>query len=60
MVITASDDDGRDGGASSPELTAPAKTEKSPGYGQDDVQYDTGIWAWLQVLGAFFLWFNSW
>lgn len=27
-----------------------------------DVQldFDTGIKAWLQVLGAFFLWFNSW
>jgi hypothetical protein len=27
-----------------------------------DVQFnfDTGMKAWLQVLGAFFLWFNSW
>lgn len=22
--------------------------------------FDTGIQAWLQVLGAFFLWFNTW
>lgn len=22
--------------------------------------FDTGIRAWLQVLGAFFLWFNTW
>jgi hypothetical protein len=22
--------------------------------------FDTGLQAWLQVLGAFFLWFNTW
>lgn len=24
------------------------------------LEFDTGLKAWLQVLGAFFLWFNSW
>lgn len=24
------------------------------------LDFDTGMKAWLQVLGAFFLWFNSW
>lgn len=24
------------------------------------LDFDMGIKAWLQVLGAFFLWFNSW
>ncbi len=31
----------------------------APGY-DDHLSYDTGTKAWLQVLGAFFLWFNSW
>lgn len=24
------------------------------------LEFDAGLKAWLQVLGAFFLWFNSW
>ncbi|PKK41920.1 hypothetical protein CI102_14505 [Trichoderma harzianum] len=32
-------------------------TDKQP---TEDLEFDTGIKAWLQVLGAFFLWFNSW
>jgi hypothetical protein len=26
----------------------------------EQFEFDTGIKSWLQVLGAFFLWFNSW
>jgi hypothetical protein len=29
-------------------------------YGSSEDDFDTGLKAWLQVLGAFFLWFNSW
>ncbi|KAH8801789.1 major facilitator superfamily domain-containing protein [Xylogone sp. PMI_703] len=29
-------------------------------YGNDERDFDTGVKAWLQVLGAFFLYFNSW
>lgn len=29
--------------------------EKNP-----EVTFDTGVQAWLQVLGSFFLFFNSW
>jgi hypothetical protein len=28
--------------------------------GHDINTFDTGITAWMQVLGAFFLWFNTW
>lgn len=31
-------------------------TEEKP----SDESYDTGLTAWLQVLGSFFLFFNSW
>lgn len=33
--------------------------EKVPNY-EVQLDFDTGMKAWLQVLGAFFLWFNSW
>lgn len=33
---------------------------KYSGYGSSEHDFDTGLMAWLQVLGAFFLWFNSW
>lgn len=43
----------------------PAQQEKSPqatdsGYNNTESQFDTGFLAWLQVLGSFFLFFNSW
>ncbi|KAL4898249.1 major facilitator superfamily domain-containing protein [Aspergillus ambiguus] len=34
----------------------PPLEEKSP----DEPTYDTGLLAWLQVIGSFFLFFNSW
>lgn len=38
----------------------PTPREKSSGYGPAEHEFDTGSIAWLQVFGAFFLWFNSW
>lgn len=33
----------------------------SPGEKEiEEVTYDTGLFSWLQVLGSFFLFFNSW
>ncbi len=29
-------------------------------YGNEEQDFDTGLVAWLQVFGAFFLYFNSW
>ncbi|KAL7942546.1 putative MFS monocarboxylate transporter [Trichoderma barbatum] len=37
--------------------TLPTSSDKQPA---EELDFDTGIKAWLQVLGAFFLWFNSW
>jgi hypothetical protein len=43
------------------------KTEEIPipqanntGYNNAEHEFDTGFTAWLQVLGSFFLFFNSW
>lgn len=33
---------------------------KHADYDDGDHDFDTGIIAWLQVLGGFFLYFNSW
>ncbi|KAL6799974.1 putative MFS monocarboxylate transporter [Trichoderma sp. SZMC 28012] len=46
----------KDRGATPPN-TLPMTTDKQP---TEELEFDTGIKAWLQVLGAFFLWFNSW
>jgi len=27
---------------------------------EKEITYDRGLKAWLQVFGAFFLWFNTW
>lgn len=32
----------------------------SPGEKESEPTFDTGIFSWLQVLGSFFLFFNSW
>jgi hypothetical protein len=41
--------------------TAPSPPQvKDSGYGTSERNFDTGLKAWLQVLGAYFLWFNSW
>ena len=37
-----------------------SQREKQSGYGNSEHNFDKGLKAWLQVLGAFFLWFNSW
>jgi hypothetical protein len=39
---------------------SPPQEEKASGYGNAEHDFDTGLQAWLQVLGAFFLFFNSW
>lgn len=39
---------------------SPAQEEKATGYDNAVHDFDTGLKAWLQVLGAFFLFFNSW
>lgn len=38
--------------------SAPQENESQPPVVEHE--FDTGLTAWLQVLGAFFLWFNSW
>jgi hypothetical protein len=43
-----------------PRNAIPAPREKGSGYGTAEHEFDTGLIAWLQVFGAFFLWFNSW
>lgn len=43
-------------GSSENEVTMPPKD----GYDNTKDDYDTGVTAWLQVLGSFFLYFNSW
>jgi hypothetical protein len=41
--------------------TVPSPPEvKDSGYGSSEQDFDNGLKAWLQVIGAFFLWFNSW
>jgi hypothetical protein len=35
-------------------------TPQDTGYDNTEQDFDTGIKAWLQVLGSFFLYFNSW
>lgn len=39
--------------ANSPVTTALGEKES-------EITYDTGLFSWLQVLGSFFLFFNSW
>jgi hypothetical protein len=39
---------------SSPGISSPGEKEL------EEVTYDTGFFSWLQVLGSFFLFFNSW
>ncbi|KAL7952448.1 major facilitator superfamily domain-containing protein [Trichoderma compactum] len=43
-------------GSSENEVAMPPKD----GYDNTKDDYDTGVTAWLQVLGSFFLYFNSW
>lgn len=36
------------------------KANDSPVEKEDEPTFDTGLVSWLQVLGSFFLFFNSW
>ncbi|EEA21559.1 MFS monocarboxylate transporter, putative [Talaromyces marneffei ATCC 18224] len=38
----------------------PAPQANNTGYNNAEHEFDTGFTAWLQVLGAFFLFFNTW
>lgn len=37
-----------------------AKVSDSPGDKESEPTFDQGLFSWLQVLGSFFLFFNSW
>lgn len=37
-----------------------APQANNTGYNNAENEFDTGFTAWLQVLGSFFLFFNSW
>lgn len=47
--ITNDEENAHSSGINSP-------VEKEP----EEVTFDTGLFSWLQVLGSFFLFFNSW
>lgn len=51
---TAADEENLHGSATKSPAETPA--EKSV----DEFKFDQGLVAWLQVLGSFFLFFNSW
>lgn len=53
-IPTAADEENLHGSATEPPAVMPA--EKSI----DEFKFDQGLVAWLQVLGSFFLFFNSW
>ncbi|KAH8700604.1 putative MFS monocarboxylate transporter [Talaromyces proteolyticus] len=50
--------DGGDSSVSS--APSPPQEEKKSGYGNEEHEFDGGLTAYLQVLGAFFMFFNSW
>jgi hypothetical protein len=58
MVVTVKDDTREH--ELLPHNTLPASQDKEIGDKSEQLVFDSGIKAWLQVLGAFFLWFNSW
>ena len=39
---------------------AAPRSDDASEYEKEEKGFDKGLKAWLQVLGAFFLWFNSW
>lgn len=45
---------------SDPPLPEPEPESKGSGYQNGEHEFDTGLMAWLQVLGSHFLFFNSW
>ena len=42
------------------ETLNPPGTESPVAKTMDEATFDTGFFSWLQVLGSFFLFFNSW
>lgn len=60
MKMTASMQEKAEQGQTAPDASFGIPIDE--GAKEYDVQFefDTGLKAWLQVLGAFFLWFNSW
>lgn len=38
----------------------PSPEKKASDYANGDLTFDTGLMPWLQVMGSFFLFFNSW
>lgn len=42
------------------EENADSSASDSPADKESEVTFDTGLFSWLQVLGSFFLFFNSW
>jgi hypothetical protein len=59
-VIETSNDsvNGSDSTTKAEEPLAPQVN--NTGYNNAEHEFDTGFTAWLQVLGSFFLFFNSW
>lgn len=55
-----SHDDRGGGDTSMTSADGPPAVPKDAGYGNGEQDFDTGLKAWLQVFGAFFLFFNSW
>ncbi|KAL2000081.1 hypothetical protein VTN02DRAFT_3570 [Thermoascus thermophilus] len=59
VVEPAQDERGR-AAALSAETGPPSPERKASDYANGDQTFDTGLMPWLQVLGSFFLFFNSW
>lgn len=49
-----------DSPATKDEENAAQPVSESPGEKESEPTFDTGLFSWLQVLGSFFLFFNSW
>lgn len=52
--------DGGDYSLNDSDLPSPEQEQKDSGYHNAEQSFDTGVKAWLQVLGSHFLFFNSW
>ncbi|KAL2218741.1 putative MFS monocarboxylate transporter [Thermoascus aurantiacus ATCC 26904] len=56
---TNNNDNGNEGALSS-ESDPPSPEKKASDYQNGEQTFDTGFMPWLQVIGSFFLFFNSW
>lgn len=56
---TNNNDNGNEGALSS-ESDPPSSEKKASDYQNGEQTFDTGFMPWLQVIGSFFLFFNSW